>query len=722
MNANPSDRASGRLAKRSVKGFLTALRRDIAGNTLAMMGAFAIPLAALAGSAVDMSRLYLVKARLQQACDAGVLAGRKVMTVTSGTLLDATAYSAANPSATPAHTAAKQFFDNNFPTGWMSTTNITFTPTRTSDSQVTATASATVPMAIMGMFGFGATAQTVTCTARLDIGDSDIMFVLDVTGSMGCASGAGCSSTSTYTRDSDGTTGYQIVEQSGSKISALRSAVKLFRTTLESNKPAAAHIRYGFVPYSSSVNVGALITGTGTAVAGKTDPGKAEYMVNTATYPSRELASDVYGTSMTNATTTAPANYNVAAGQYNQGDVNYGTATTANFTGITRATCLGKEARKSNETGTPTYAVGSWPTDTTKVVTRVLPVSAVSAASASTTTGNCTTYTWTVKPLWRYKQVTLDTATFKTFAAVDDPTKIDASTTKWQGCIEERYTPPSTTSTTFSSSSLPKDLDPDFVPNDDATRWRPLWPNVVYFRGGSATAYDSNGSSVQSSDVTTLGTNAASTPRTYSTLLLTTSGYGSSSYSSLGPVTQFYGCSAPAKRLDTYTAAQFDAYLDVAGDTGDFRPYGHTYHDVGMIWGLRLISPDGIWKADTAAWPGNNPPNRYIVFMTDGLMDPDPRAYHLYGLNQAAAGAAAAGTGDTDLGTIHNNRFQAVCQAAKDKNITVFVVAFDVGSTVPDNLEDCATPGFAYAATDSATLQTAFSTIALQIARLRLSQ
>jgi hypothetical protein len=141
-----------------------------------------------------------------------------------------------------------------------------------------------------------------------------------------------------------------------------------------------------------------------------------------------------------------------------------------------------------------------------------------------------------------------------------------------------------------------------------------------------------------------------------------------------------------------------------------------------MIWGLRLISPDGLWKEDTAAHPGNNPPNRYIVFMTDGLMDPDPNAYHLYGMNKLEGRAAAAGTSDTNLGTIHNARFQAVCSAAKDKNITVFVVAFDVGTTVPQSLKDCSTPGYAYAATDSTTLENAFKTIALQIARLRISE
>ena len=62
------------------KGFLARLRRDERGNTLAIMAAALIPMIGMVGSAVDISRAYLVKTRLQQACDAGVLAARRSMT------------------------------------------------------------------------------------------------------------------------------------------------------------------------------------------------------------------------------------------------------------------------------------------------------------------------------------------------------------------------------------------------------------------------------------------------------------------------------------------------------------------------------------------------------------------------------------------------------------------------------------------------------------------
>ncbi|MFZ2979694.1 MAG: pilus assembly protein TadG-related protein, partial [Sphingobium sp.] len=60
-------------------GFLGRLRKDVRGNTLALVAAGMLPLLGLIGGGIDMSRIYLAKSRLQQACDAGALAGRKAM-------------------------------------------------------------------------------------------------------------------------------------------------------------------------------------------------------------------------------------------------------------------------------------------------------------------------------------------------------------------------------------------------------------------------------------------------------------------------------------------------------------------------------------------------------------------------------------------------------------------------------------------------------------------
>src|SRR5690554_1673651 len=58
-------------------GILSRLARDCAGNTYALIAASTAPLLALIGGGIDMGRSYLSESRLQQACDAGVLAARK---------------------------------------------------------------------------------------------------------------------------------------------------------------------------------------------------------------------------------------------------------------------------------------------------------------------------------------------------------------------------------------------------------------------------------------------------------------------------------------------------------------------------------------------------------------------------------------------------------------------------------------------------------------------
>ena len=50
------------------------LLRDRRGNALILTAAAIIPVIGIIGSSVDIGRAYMAKTRLQQACDAGVLA------------------------------------------------------------------------------------------------------------------------------------------------------------------------------------------------------------------------------------------------------------------------------------------------------------------------------------------------------------------------------------------------------------------------------------------------------------------------------------------------------------------------------------------------------------------------------------------------------------------------------------------------------------------------
>lgn len=59
---------------------LSTLLRDERGNILPLAASGVLVMAALIGGAVDMSRAYQTQSRLQSACDAGVLAGRRAVT------------------------------------------------------------------------------------------------------------------------------------------------------------------------------------------------------------------------------------------------------------------------------------------------------------------------------------------------------------------------------------------------------------------------------------------------------------------------------------------------------------------------------------------------------------------------------------------------------------------------------------------------------------------
>ena len=120
----------GGMARESVRGtgWLSRLRRDARGNTLAIVGAALVPLAGMIGSGVDMSRAYMAKTRLQSACDAAALAGRRVM---QNDTMNSTVQN-----------EALRFFNFNFRQGLYSTSGFSPTVTRPSSGTVRVTASA----------------------------------------------------------------------------------------------------------------------------------------------------------------------------------------------------------------------------------------------------------------------------------------------------------------------------------------------------------------------------------------------------------------------------------------------------------------------------------------------------------------------------------------------------------------------------------------------------
>src|SRR5690606_38558150 len=127
---------------------------------------------------------------------------------------------------------ADSMFNFNFQEGDYGTSGTSFNSSADAEGMVSGTAQTTVPMVIMGMFGAGPSDLTVQCSADIQVPNIDIVLVLDVTGSMDSSIGG------------------------KKKINSLKEAAKDFYETIETALAGntTSQVRYGFVPYSESVN------------------------------------------------------------------------------------------------------------------------------------------------------------------------------------------------------------------------------------------------------------------------------------------------------------------------------------------------------------------------------------------------------------------------------------------------------------------------------------
>ena len=544
------------------------LAHDCSGNVIALVAAAIIPLIALVGSSIDLGRGYLAQSRLQSACDAGALAARRQMA----------SYPNFNPvtQSAPVVARGKVLFDNNFPDGQYGSINRSFTVAIQNDLSIKGTATIRLPTTMMQIFGITVIPLTTTCAAKLNFANTDVMMVLDTTGSMG------------NTNPGD----------PAPKIDELRSVVMSFYTQLEVAKTAGTRIRYGFLPYSTNVNVGFLL--------------KSDWMVDNWAYQSR-----------------VP----VDLGTTYQADFGSGLQTFKNYAWNYKPVNYAVTGIKGGLGTDP--IVGGW----------------INA------------------PIF-WDSTTRAPATFPI---------------GFTGCIEERDTVEIADYANVDFSQA-RDLDLDAVPNpaDPRTQWRPMFDQIDYDR---ALKWDGSGAFT-----------TANTQVNYDFVNPTAGGFAS--------------CPAPARKLDTIDQTTLQNYLNT------LNPNGSTYHDIGMIWGGRLLSPTGLFAAENADLP-DGPTNRNLIFLTDGLTSTLDLSYGTYGvepLDQRRWSSASPLT----LNQVVENRFTVACNEVKKRNITVWVIGF--GTTLNPVLTSCAGAGHAYSAQNSSQLTAAFSSIASQLGSLRISQ
>ena len=634
-------------------GCLVRLAHDRSGNVVALVAAAIIPLIALIGSSVDLGRGYLAQSRLQSACDAGALAARRQMA----------SYPDFNPStqSAPVIARGRLLFDNNFPDGQYGAINRSFTVAIQADSSVKATASIRLPTTLMQIFGITGMPITSNCAAKLNFNNTDVMMVLDTTGSMA------------ETNPSD----------SAPKINELRSVVMAFYNQLEAAKTAGTRIRYGFVPYSTNVNVGYLL--------------RSDWMVDTWSYQSRAPVD--LGTTYTafignwtyttisgtqsyipvTVSATCPAstvtNNQTYANQTNVGTINEDDIYRNTANGI-QYNCTPLPDGGFNVDG---YSYSNY-----------------NYQSEYKVTGQQTFRNYA----WNYQPVTYAVGGIKGTSgsapiaggSINAPIFFDPGTRApvsypigFTGCIEERDT---TEIADYSNVNLAqaRDLDIDTLPTpgDPRTQWRPIFDQIDFDR---AMNWDGSG--------------AFTTAVTQVNFDFVNPTWGG-----------FAACPAQARKLDTIDQASLQTYLNT------LTPSGSTYHDIGMIWGGRLLSSTGLFSTENGDLPGG-PTNRNLIFLTDGVTDTLDLSYGAYGvepIDQRRWSKASA----LSLNQVVENRFSVACNEVKKRNITVWIIGF--GTTLNPVMTSCAGAGHTFAAQNVSQLSAAFSAIAAQLGNLRIAQ
>lgn len=642
--------------------FLVRLRRNVAGNIAVMALVISVPLMLLVDGAIDMGRVYLIKTQLQGACDGAVLTTRK--SLTQSNLTD------------DMRNLGQNFFGANFADGTYGTSKTQFTLAVDESGAVQGTAQTNMPTGFLGSVTGGGGTVSVTCAANMKIGHTDVMFALDTTGSMALPNAG----------------------DSQSRLAAMQAAVVDFTSSLyTAANGTQASIRFGFVPFSSNVNVGYLL--------------KPDWLVDTWTYQSR--------------VPNGPPVKIVGAPDKNNGDW---TKISGSLSISYQSGSVIMTPGSTSEIGgkRPSLKCANVPQDTDSTETDYSDwtpgETAIPRSRKATRTKNGTDYSGSVKDgkckikvtkynnykEWRIE--TVDAADPNTqYNWIYRPVDYDVSSLAgdgrsqakrsmlvpklgdaqsdvsvvWDGCIEERDTVPATSFWPIPDGAY--DLDIDLVPYDDDTRWRPFLPQLVYWRK------DNQKWQIDDWETTSNSTRA-------------------DEYKDGDAAV----CPNPALKLSPMTRDAVSKYVM------SLEARGTTYLDIGMIWAARLISPTGLFSSENATGPDGAPISRNIIFMTDGTVETHNFVYEAYGLSALDRRRTSPGDvpSDADQDTLVEDRFLAACKAAKARGITVWTIAF--GTELTDTLKSCASDQHAYMAANAKALNATFSSIASDISRLRL--
>ena len=190
--------------------------------------------------------------------------------------------------------------------------------------------------------------------------------------------------------------------------------------------------------------------------------------------------------------------------------------------------------------------------------------------------------------------------------------------------------------------------------------------------------------------------------------------------------------------------------VDLQNRIFDFMGHDGTGTQVGMKWGMALLDPDSNWlvqeliDADEVSEDFIDRPYDFddggtlkvVVLMSDGRTRYQQRPSNKY-YNEtyekqyfASNGLRSQWStlGSTDERTANENASRQeladLCQLAEDEDVIVFTIGFDMttGSDAQTDLETCASSQSHHFDVSGAQLAEAFSSIAVSISKLKLTQ
>ncbi|MBV8888150.1 MAG: pilus assembly protein [Alphaproteobacteria bacterium] len=379
---------------------------------------------------------------------------------------------------------------------------------------------------------------------------------------------------------------------------------------------------------------------------------------------------------------------------------------------IVTAACGGDFVNDSNVPIVSTTASATVKGNTTSgspVVKNITPSATTNLAVGMMVTGTGIPSNTVIKSVDSATQVTLcsnatatgTSITLTPYAAITYDTTSTATTSNWMGCVVEPTSSDENSGVAGVINSAT--TDPDYTePSGGWPSWYAFWwaPDSTYNNWPTIKAQNT-ANEIQGKVV--------------------------SDFDQVPGPNQ--GCPVPTLPLtDATTTAGQTTILNTISSMWP-RDSGGTQVHIGMIWGWRVLSPNGPFTANNGhplsyASASSSGWKKIVVLMTDGTEEwPTSSPGDLTGLGKIGDGKIGTTSNTTAQNTNLPARLGDVCtNMANSGNFVIYTIGLGSDGASNAQLQNCPTGGGYFKAATTSNLETVFQDIAKSLLALRLSQ